>query len=1052
MECDQRGGAPITPVTDGGSDHDLEIPSSSTKHAAGIPLSGERVKVQKMDDDPVPMPKVKASRTDEHVNQVEDIDMCHNDESMFPDGLEDNALIPDPEDEYIAGQGEGDGPPEVSAEKLQQLEEQAALDEVEKLFQMDLIEPESVATTENVVDTALVYDWRYRNQQWIRRCRIVAREFKTGATDENNFSPTSSFASVRMLPTFALIYDLAVTALDVKDAALMVPQLEVLYVKIPMWIRRWTGNPHTHWLLKRCLPGQRNAALQWHQHIGGCVIRLNWKRFLAHQQSLDTRILIERCLSTFTWTTFCWVCNPGDVEWFQSTVGSTLTMKVDGPHLPGSGSQVMHLKKRMAMRPDGILLQPNSTYIPKLVALMKVSSISRRKKGLPYHATLESFNAALVIESEMLDMEQAAAELYAANGLMVECMYIYRLCKFLCKDETEANNGVVQQRLYMDSSSAMALVQRAGTGRLKHVQIKEFYLQNLLRAGIFTIHKINTKVNPSDLNTKRLNSERRKFLGRLIGLCMAHVLDENDDNEVRRVRRINQVTRQQCVRLVQLAAATLGISTQLKGCSSASRAGIPPEFLEQEAAWVMVADSMDGLATFAFHGLVIVVFTMCKLLTFAIGVAVLVACAIFILLGPLTWRNSIAVRWFERRFAANIMGWRHRLFIFLSLKLARWLLGLEIDYLHARFRAAGQRGDMMVDIESIYADLNEFLGGERVRLDMPRDPVEAPDAPMLEGEGEEEQGGGDEDPPDDDAGNDENGDEIVDQALTGYRLNGQTIDRNDQHGGGDDSDASMGEETAEERRIRYNSSTQEEFPDPDEWASIHYGHMEQDEYERMIALSRTNRIRLTRAAQTLRRRHDEAATAGNWEEAANCVRALGKCGLVGEHNKVLFTSTMANSPVLVPARRVHSPPATFRQAAPTTAVPLVTIPSRVLRPVNGDMPQQAAQPGPWLMEPVTARLSNAPQSQPSSFTAMPGPPRHIVTSQLRKPGENDVFLLYLAKGSIPLDRFGGYTVGKLILAEDQFTSSDPRHIKARRRVPSVWGWYCMACRGQGLTV
>lgn len=133
---------------------------------------------------------------------------------------------------------------------------------------------------------------------------------------------------------------------------------------------------------------------------------------------------------------------------------------------------------------------------------------------------------------------------------------------------------------------------------------------------------------------------------------------------------------------------------------------------------------------------------------------------------------------------------------------------------------------------------------------------------------------------------------------------------------------------------------------------------------------------------------------------------------------MLFTSTMANSPVLVPARRVHSPPATFRQAAPTTAVPLVslppqmqnvahcsqcgssigaghnfcgkcgaerprTIPSRVLRPVNGDMPQQAAQPGPWLMEPVTARLSNAPQSQPSSFTAMPGPPRHIVTSQLR---------------------------------------------------------------------
>eukprot|EP00435_Cladocopium_sp_Y103_P025328 s3318_g6.t1 len=81
---------------------------------------------------------------------------------------------------------------------------------------------------------------------------------------------------------------------------------------------------------------------------------------------------------------------------------SPTTMECD----QGSGSQVMYLKKRMTMRPDGILLQPNSTYIPKLVALMKVSG--RRKRGLPYHATLESFNADLVIESEMLDVEQAS--------------------------------------------------------------------------------------------------------------------------------------------------------------------------------------------------------------------------------------------------------------------------------------------------------------------------------------------------------------------------------------------------------------------------------------------------------------------------------------------------------------------------------------------------------------------------------------------------------------------------------------------------------------------
>ena len=94
------------------------------------------------------------------------------------------------------------------------------------------------------------------------------------------------------------------------------------------------------------------------------------------------------------------------------------------------------------------------------------------------------------------------AELYAANGLMVECMFLYRLCKFLCGDSSETNSSDVQQRLYIDSSSAMALMQRAGTGRLQHVQIKQFFLQSLLRAGIFTVHKINTKLNPGDQHEK----------------------------------------------------------------------------------------------------------------------------------------------------------------------------------------------------------------------------------------------------------------------------------------------------------------------------------------------------------------------------------------------------------------------------------------------------------------------------------------------------------------------------------------------------------------------
>ena len=73
----------------------------------------------------------------------------------------------------------------------------------------------------------------------------------------------------------------------------------------------------------------------------------------------------------------------------------------------------------------------------------------------------------------------------ARLGLMVQSLFLYRLCKFLVGDESEGNSDKVQQRLYMDSASALALIRPTGTGRLKHIQIKQFFLRNLLRTGVF---------------------------------------------------------------------------------------------------------------------------------------------------------------------------------------------------------------------------------------------------------------------------------------------------------------------------------------------------------------------------------------------------------------------------------------------------------------------------------------------------------------------------------------------------------------------------------------
>ena len=82
-------------------------------------------------------------------------------------------------------------PPTVSPEKLAELDGQAALDEVAKLYEMHVIAPEEIDVrtipSHKLVDTIVASDWRYRENKWRRRCRIVAREFKSDNTGENSF-------------------------------------------------------------------------------------------------------------------------------------------------------------------------------------------------------------------------------------------------------------------------------------------------------------------------------------------------------------------------------------------------------------------------------------------------------------------------------------------------------------------------------------------------------------------------------------------------------------------------------------------------------------------------------------------------------------------------------------------------------------------------------------------------------------------------------------------------------------------------------------------------
>eukprot|EP00435_Cladocopium_sp_Y103_P069481 s701_g33.t1 len=669
-------------------------------------------------------------------------------------------------------------------------------------------------------------------------------------------------------------------------------------------------------------------------------------------------------------------------------------MKVDGLHLQASGDQLMYLKKRITMKENGIVIQPNATYVPKLVSLMKVSG--RRKKGLPYHATLEAYNPEFAVEAEMLEGgEQAAtfrsglglalymaldrpdiqfavktlssymsrptvkslaalkhlasyldgtpddgillpmteegktlndfrkddskedelisdeamileltgnerftleaysdsswadckttrkstssgvvclngallmsvcrtqasvalssceAELYAANGLVVESIYLFRLCKFLCGDEGEVGSNMVQQRLFTDSSSALALVRRTGIGRLKHIQIKQFFLQSLLRTGVFSIFKINTKLNPGDLDTKRLSGERRRFLGRLINLYTPNGDETNQKNQW---------------------------SKQGTGGTN---------YDEQLMRWTMLewmASTTSSMAVMLLRMLWWTLFCMVQ----AASISTLVVALVYLCGALLFWQHY----WFLRRLALRnatwMLGFRWAWLIKPVVWAAWWLLRQEIIYQHARFREAGHGGDMMLDIEQLHGGIDEYLTGGTYDVGAAEGLLSPEPAAEIEAEPEADEGANAEAAVEAEqepfAGQD-----IAEVALQHVRLNGREIDgtigetENDEmyereHGnpaGSDEMDVDgQGDETESQRGRRYNEASQDEVSDPDEWAQRHSGGLEWVNYERMLAFSRANQLRLRRALQSLQVRRDAAEIHGNWQEAAEYTRAM----------------------------------------------------------------------------------------------------------------------------------------------------------------------------------
>ena len=77
----------------------------------------------------------------------------------------------------------------------------------------------------------------------------------------------------------------------------------------------------------------------------------------------------------------------------------------------------------------------------------------------------------------------------------------------------------------MANSACKQILRKSGVGRIRHLDCRVLWTQRLVQTGQLSVHHVETKMNPSDLFTKRLLRDRVLFLTHLIG-CLDIGSDE----------------------------------------------------------------------------------------------------------------------------------------------------------------------------------------------------------------------------------------------------------------------------------------------------------------------------------------------------------------------------------------------------------------------------------------------------------------------------------------------------------------------------------------------
>ena len=121
-------------------------------------------------------------------------------------------------------------------------------------------------------------------------------------------------------------------------------------------------------------------------------------------------------------------------------------------------------------------------------------------------------------------LSSAEAEFYAMIEAVIRGKGILNIMLEMGFEITE------RIQLFTDSSAAKSFVSRTGLGRMKHLEIRDLWLQREVGLGKVLVNKVEGPRNPADLLTKYLKRWEIELRLKLMGLRVEWSQDFGDED------------------------------------------------------------------------------------------------------------------------------------------------------------------------------------------------------------------------------------------------------------------------------------------------------------------------------------------------------------------------------------------------------------------------------------------------------------------------------------------------------------------------------------------